>query len=114
MLHERNLAILQRLHEATVSKAITWSVADAQGWHCCKLGGQEICFRFLYFEATNQVGADPQMFDFMMPGCNARFACGTKGFDLLLEIMSAAFESDAADAFDPLQFLHDTLASERD
>jgi hypothetical protein len=51
------------------------------------VGGCEICFRFLRFEATNQIGADPQMFDFHMPFWNARFAFGSEGASLLFEIL---------------------------
>ena len=108
MIHQRDIAILQKLYNATVAKAITWTEGD-DGWYTTNVGGREICFRFLYFEATNQVGADRSMIEFHMPGRNARFACGTEGFDILMEVLDAAFGWGIAGRGDPLKFLDDAL-----
>jgi hypothetical protein len=108
MIHERDLQILRRLHKATVDKSIIWS-ESADGWYSCSVGGREITCRFLYFEATNQPGADRQMIDFKMPGRNARFACGTQGFDLLMEILAEALGWKQLDYADPLKFLDKAL-----
>ena len=109
MIHQRDIAILQKLHAATATKTISWKEGD-DGWYTASVGGREICFRFLYFEATNQVGADRHMIDFQMPGRNARFACGTEGFDILMEILACAFEWDTPGGVDPLQFLDGSLS----
>lgn len=45
----------------------------------------------LYFEATNQIGADPAMFEFSMPGMNGKFAFGTEGANLFFDLLEAAF-----------------------
>jgi hypothetical protein len=50
----------------------------------------KICFRFLYYEATNQIGADPRAIEFCMPGMNQVFFMGTEGCDLVLDILSEA------------------------
>ena len=93
MSHEQVVSVLKLLLEATKSKALTWekSVDGLSDWYCAKLGGREIAFRQLYFEATNQIGADPYMFDLHMPGLNDCFACGTEGYRLMMEILGAAF-----------------------
>jgi hypothetical protein len=90
--HERDLAVLERLLEATRRGDVVWRGSESGEWFEAGLAGREINFRFLYFEATNQVGADRQAIEFNMPGLNARFFCGTEGFDLLLDILGAAFE----------------------
>ena len=93
MSHEQVVSVLNLLLEATKFKALTWekSVDGLSDWYCAKLGGREIAFRQLYFEATNQIGADPYMFDLHMPGLNDCFACGTEGYRLMMEILGAAF-----------------------
>lgn len=108
MIHQRDIKILQKLHDATIAKAMTWT-EGSDGWYTADVGGSEICFRFLYFEATNQVGADRSMIDFHMPGRNARFACGTEGFGILMELLGAAFNWDTVGGIDPLKFLDDAL-----
>lgn len=105
MIHERDIAILRRLLSATKSKAVSWR-QGADGWYSSQIGGGEVCFRFLYYEATNQVGADRVMIDFMMPGRNARFACGTEGYDLFMELMAIISDAYSGNGFDPLEFLN--------
>jgi hypothetical protein len=118
MRYKQVLAVLEVLLEATKSKALTWekSVEGVSDWYCTELAGRAICFRQLYFEATNQIGADPYMFDLHMPGLNDCFACGTEGYYLMLEILGAAFEewrSDRDNEF-ALRFLRESLAGKLD
>jgi hypothetical protein len=108
MNHERDIALLSRLLRATVAKSITWSQSE-DGWYSCRVGGRVIAFRFLYFDATNQAGADPQIIDFMMPGRATRFACGTQGFDLLIEILEVSFGWKERNEFDPIKFWDEAL-----
>lgn len=65
---------------------------DAQSeWYTAELGERPIMFRFLYYEATNQVGEDPCAIDFKTYGMNARFAFGTEGWSFIEEILATAF-----------------------
>lgn len=118
MSHEQVLTVLKLLLEATKSKALIWnkSVDGLSDWYCTELAGREICFRRLYFEATNQIGADPYMFDLHMPGLNDCFACGTEGFHLMLEILGAAFEEWQSDRDSEyaIRFLRESLADKLD
>lgn len=91
MIHDEELLILKRIVRATESGAIHWDDEDAHGWYSCDLAGRQIIFRLLWFEATNQIGADPGMFQFSMPGWNSKFAFGTQGADLLFDLLAAAF-----------------------
>ena len=105
MIHEIDIAILKKLYEVTSCKKLHWN-EDSDGWVSAHLGGRDIAFRFLYYEATNQIGADRRMIEFTMPGRNAVFACGTEGFDLLMEIY---LDGKSSGSFDPLKFLKDEL-----
>ena len=93
MRHEFQLAIIQRLIAATKAKKLVWKDEDEHGWFTAPVGddGAQIVFRMLYFEATNQIGADPAMFEFSMPGMNGKFAFGTMGANLLFDLLEAAF-----------------------
>lgn len=93
MRYERDLRVLRHILEATRLGLLTWKKErDAQSdWYSAELGEHPIQFRFLYYEATNQVGADPGAIDFHMYGMNARFAFGTEGWSLVAEILAAAF-----------------------
>ncbi len=89
MRHQATNDLLRRLLQLTKSKLIEWN-KDDDGWYSARLHSHFICFRFLFYEATNQLGADPRFIEFSMPGINAVFAFGTEGADLLLEILSVA------------------------
>ena len=92
------MIVLRCALEATNKKAIVW---QNDLWHAgqngdcftAKFDGREIVVRFLYFEATNQVGADRHSMQLSMPGLSAFFAAGTEGYNVLLEVFSAAFDS---------------------
>ena len=91
MIHDAELLILQRIIDATRAGVIKWEDEDAHGWYSTKLAERQIDFRMLWYEATNQIGADPGMFEFCMPGWNSKFAFGTQGSDLLFDLLVAAF-----------------------
>jgi hypothetical protein len=113
MSHEQVLEVLKLLLEATKSGTLTWkkSVDSLSDWYSTELAGREICFRQLYFEATNQIGADPYMFDLHMPGLNDCFACGTEGYKLMMEILWAGggWENRGDPEF-AIRFLRESLA----
>jgi len=109
MNYESNIAILNKLLSATVAKRIVWTVDASDEWYTTVVGGREICFRFLYYEATNQIGADRRMIEFNMPGRDGVFACGTIGFDILLDILAHAFAWEVDTTFDPMKFLIESL-----
>lgn len=90
--HERDLAVLKRLLDASQERAIEWTQGDHAEWFETTLDGRTISLRFLYFEATNQIGADRHAIDLNMPGLNARFFCGTEGYDLILDLLDEAIE----------------------
>ena len=93
MRYERDLRVLRHILDATKQGLLTWKKErDAQSeWYTAELGERPIMFRFLYYEATNQVGADPCVIDFKTYGMNARFAFGTEGWSFIEEILAAAF-----------------------
>ncbi len=95
MRYERDLRVLRHILNATRQGLLTWKKErDAQSdWYSAELGERSIMFRYLYYEATNQIGADPCAIDFHMYGMNARFAFGTAGWGLIEEILAAAFPS---------------------
>ena len=106
MIYEKTLNVLNKLLELTQRGALRWS-EEPDGWFTANVEGRTITFRFLYFEATNQVGADPHTIDLVMPGLNTKQACGTEGFSILLELLQAAFpnwkRSPSTSAFDFLK-----------
>lgn len=112
MKYEDRHEILQRLIDATKAGKLTWQDEDEHGWYTAKLGGREIIFRQLFFEATNQIGADPAMFEFTMPGMSAKFALGTRGADLLFELLGAAFPDKwlSRETDFPARFLDENLS----
>jgi len=114
MIYQRNLTVLKRLYAATEAKRITWTegkTEDGFGDKCytAVVGGREIWFRSLYYEATNQIGADPLAIELQMPGLHTKFAIGTKGNDILMEVLACAFAWDIYDRLDPLGVLDDAL-----
>jgi hypothetical protein len=89
---ELKLEILKELLRATRSGKISWYEEKCpDDWYTTRIGGERVTFRLSWYEATNQAGADPRMFEFDMPRLNAIFAFGTEGADLLFEILGAAF-----------------------
>ena len=90
MIYQNTLAVLRHLLLLTQQSKIRWSEAS-DGWFTSKVAGSAINFRFLYFEAANQVGADPHTIELMMPGLNEKLSCGTEGFSIMLELLGAAF-----------------------
>ena len=53
-----------------------------------------ILIRKMYYEATNQIGADPRAIELHMPCLNAVFICGTEGWNLCFELLDAAFSTN--------------------
>jgi len=108
------LEILNRLLEATRVGDIVWSEED-EGQFNATVGGRGIYFRFLYYEATNQDGADPRMFEFGMPGLNGGYHCGTEGWSILMEILESAFEKrrPSGDPDGAMKFLDRALPARR-
>lgn len=113
MLHSRVLQILIRIRDLTASGLLQWA-AQPDGWFTAMVGEKPIHIRFLNYEATNQIGSDPRMFENTMPGFNHIFAFGSEGACLLFETLGYAnvgypmslYEYDAAER------LLDTLATE--
>jgi hypothetical protein len=108
------MAVLRELLRATREGRLHWEKSregDSE-WYTATLGGRNISFRFLYFEPTNQIGADRYMLDLHMPGLNHCFACGTEGYFLLLETYSVAFFREEENADDALEFLRQWLPKE--
>jgi hypothetical protein len=93
MIHERTTLVLRKLLEATRKKAFNWQKDEHGDWYSAKLKDGEVSVRFLYFEATNQVGADRHVLEISMPGFRSFFASGTEGYHLILETLAEAFES---------------------
>jgi hypothetical protein len=92
--HDLTLKILEEILKATRAQRMIWRVEKLPDtWYTATLGDQDISFRLCWYEATNQIGADPRMFEFSMPELNAIFAFGTEGADLLFEILGEAFSS---------------------
>ena len=90
MIYESTIAVLIQLLKLTQRGRLHW-VEEPDGWFTASAGGRKVCFRFLYIEATNQIGADPHTIELSMPGLNTKQACGTEGFSILLELLGTAF-----------------------
>src|SRR5688572_23724140 len=82
--------VLQRLKKATLEKKIIWW-EDDNDWFSTTISNQKVSCRFLYFEATNQPGADRHAVQLFMPGMSSAFACGTLGYALISEMLAANF-----------------------
>jgi hypothetical protein len=92
MIHQNGLTLLSRIHLETCAGNIAWR-QDDDGWYSAEIGARyPASFRFLVFEATNQVGVLPSAIELFMPGLSTVYFAGTEGFDLFLEILAAAFE----------------------
>ncbi len=107
--------LLDRLVERTKAGRVVWR-EEVDGWFTAEIGGTfPARFRFLYFEATNQIGADPLAIQLMMPGWNGVYFAGTEGFQCFREILAIAFEGwrPAPDPREALRLLDEGLR-ERD
>lgn len=91
MIHEGEVKVLERILAATREGAIAWR-EEADGWYSSDSVLAWMMFRFRYYEATNQVGADPLAVEFSMPALNGVYFAGTAGYGLFREILAAAFE----------------------
>ena len=97
---------------ACLSRALWREEKDAlSDWYIAEAGDRKIEFRFLWFEATNQTGADPSIVDFHMPGLNGKFAFGTEACNLIMEILGEAFPKwkGHVDPSDAEKYLLDNL-----
>lgn len=108
MNYTLNLQICRKLLDATRNHRLVWRETE-DGWYAAEIGGREICVRFLYFEATNQPGADRRMIELFMPGADLVYSCGTEGFDILLELISEAFGWEKSGRKSALEFLEKVL-----
>ena len=117
MVDNNDMALLKRLLVATPEREIRWrEVKDVDVWYKADVGGHfPASFRFLRYEAANQIGADPMAIQLQMPARNAVYFAGTPGFQVFLEILSLAFEHwrPAPDAAEALQLLEEGLARRR-
>ncbi|HEX5444437.1 MAG TPA: hypothetical protein VFW87_11430 [Pirellulales bacterium] len=110
MLDDDAAALLQRLREETATGRLVWA-EDADGCFVAHFGPekQQILIRRMFFEATNQIGADPYFVELSMPFWNARFTIteDSDGWRAIRDILNAAFpggwESGAARAIRHLE-----------
>ncbi|UUO07548.1 hypothetical protein M4951_04420 [Blastopirellula sp. J2-11] len=113
MIHENDILVLQKLLRCTKSGQVQWVEKrdEANEWYETKIGGCELCFRFAWYESTNQIGADRRAFELFMPGRNAVFFFGSEGADLMFEILAAAFKewTDHVNPSIALDFLNEHL-----
>ena len=111
--HARDLAILRRLLAATRAGQIAWGEEDDAGYFTAELAGREIHLRRMWYEATNQIGADPRAFEVSLPGANLGFFAGTEGWSLVLDILDAGRPEWRRhhDRLDPLAWLDAALAA---
>ncbi len=96
MMYEGTIKLMQRLLDITRQGRLKWKKND-DDWFSTSVDSRVICFRWLYVEATNQLGSDPRFLEFSMPGVNRCFAVGTEGADLLIELLGATnlgFQTD--------------------
>ena len=91
MIYARDVELLRRILDATREGLIIWR-EEQDGWFAADVGGCRLLFRHLYYEATNQIGADPLAIELSMPGRNAAFFAGTEGYALFEEILGMAFD----------------------
>ncbi|GAB5445086.1 MAG: hypothetical protein Fues2KO_54350 [Fuerstiella sp.] len=101
---------MERIRNLTAERKLLWA-ADDDGWFTATVDNRPVSFRLLYYEATNQPGADPRMFEVTMPGFNHVFSFGTEGASILLEILAEADLGfpDYGDGLDIANRLLDTL-----
>ena len=97
MYFEETMAIVRRVRDLTAEGKLHWR-RDPDGWYSAPHKDRRISFRLLNYEATNQIGADPRMFEFTMPWFNHVFAFGTEGACLLFEILGLANQGFASSA----------------
>ena len=67
MIHDRVLQILTKIKDLTHERQLKW-VKDPDDWFTAGRDQFKISFRLMFFEATNQVGANPRSFQLVMPG----------------------------------------------
>lgn len=94
MLDPDASALLARVLAETRAGRLAW-VEDDDGYFRAELGDNStpLLIRRLYFEAANQIGADPYFVEFSMTGWNARFAItnDSEGWRAINAILDAAF-----------------------
>jgi len=93
VIYEKQIALLKRVRDLTEKGKIKWVETETNDLYEANMNGQRAVIEFLYVEATNRAGADKQLIQIVFPGFNAFLACGTEGFDLVVEILDAGFES---------------------
>ena len=113
MRYDDKIVILDMLYDATIRRLIKWT-KDEQDWISSTITDGElegdINVRYLFYEATNQIGADPYMLEFNMPGCNAVFAIGTKGYDILHQTISVGLGHEEDGFQSGVTYLKDAIA----
>jgi hypothetical protein len=116
MRYRNTIKVLKRLLDATCAGRVVWISDDQYAERfTAQLGGEEISFSFLYFEACNQIGADRYMIQFHMPGLDEVFACGTEGYYLILQLQQAASGDEERCVGDyAAEFLDKFLPEQRD
>jgi len=89
MYYERMINVVKRLCELTRIGRLTWK-PSVDGWYTAELHEGCVSIRLLNYEAENQVGADPRMFEISMAGFNQICAFGTEGACVLFELLGYA------------------------
>lgn len=89
MVHAQVINTLSRILKLTKRQKLCWKRPDEQ-WYEAEIDGRSISIRFLYVEATNQLGADPRFIEISMPSFHWVFAFGSEGATILLEILGEA------------------------
>ena len=102
MKYERELELLRKILQATIDGTLVWEQDDDKEWYTASItdGRFLVSFRYLYIESINQIGADPDMIEFILQadeeskssGCRGLFAAGTEGYCVFREILWLAFE----------------------
>ena len=103
MKYERELELLRKILRATIDGVLKWEQDDDKEWYTSSNADESFSasFRYLYIESMNQIGADPDMIEFIMTGDQGHkwasghrglYAAGTEGYCVFREILWLAIE----------------------
>ena len=109
MRHSENRDILERILALTKKNRLRWKHDVDTDWFDAQVGESKIAFRFLRYEATNQIGADPMAFQFIMRGFSEVYFFGTEGASIIFEILEAGLDWTCTSYEKAVEFLDENF-----
>jgi hypothetical protein len=91
-MYQKHLYILRLMLEATEAGSVVWYQDDEEQTHYAKVADMESLIAFKYPLLTNDDGSDADMAQVDVGSIRITFYNGCEGFELVLDILSAAYQ----------------------